>query len=114
MAYGPYLETVMSLSFGGFLLLLVKAFVFTMKPHMEGKVYNLKISWAMPVLLLSSALFGLAHVVIAYRKTCGARKKLMYHKIDQEAVKYLLYCFVICLELCAKLFLMFFFSGSLV
>ncbi|CAF2081159.1 BnaA06g01510D [Brassica napus] len=86
LAYGPYLETVMSLSFGGFLLLLVKAFVFTMKPHMEGKVYNLKISWAMPVLLLSSALFGLAHVVIAYRKTCGARKKLMYHKIDQEAV----------------------------
>ncbi|XP_048637733.1 uncharacterized protein LOC125610076 [Brassica napus] len=86
LAYGPYLETVMSLSFGGFLLLLVKAIVFTMKPHMEGKVYNLKISWAMPVLLLSSALFGLAHVVIAYRKTCGARKKLMYHKIDQEAV----------------------------
>ncbi|KAL0796668.1 hypothetical protein Bca101_068045 [Brassica carinata] len=86
IAYGAYLETVMSLSFGGFLLLLVKAFVFTMKPHMEGKVYNLKISWAIPVLLLSSAVFGLAHVVVAYRKTCGARKKLMYHKIDQEAV----------------------------
>ena len=81
------------------LFLLVTAFVFTMKPHMERKVYNLKISWAMPVLLLSSSVFGLAHVVVAYRKTCGARKKLMYHKIDQEAVKYLLYCFVTCLEL---------------
>ncbi|XP_010462127.1 PREDICTED: uncharacterized protein LOC104742777 isoform X2 [Camelina sativa] len=50
------------------------------------KVYNLKISWGMPVLLLSSAVFGLAHVVVAYRKSCGARRKLMYHKIDQEAV----------------------------
>lgn len=43
-------------------------------------------------LLLSSAVFGLAHYMVACRKTCGARKELMYHKIDEEAVKYLLYC----------------------
>lgn len=74
-------------SFGGILILLVKACVFTVNSHLEAKVYYLKISWEMPVLLLSSAVFGLAHVVAAYRKSCGARRKLMYHKIDQEAVK---------------------------
>ncbi|XP_010500890.1 PREDICTED: uncharacterized protein LOC104778197 [Camelina sativa] len=86
LAYGIYLETVMLSSFGGILLVLVKTCVFTMNSHLEAKVYNLKISWGMPVLLLSSAVFGLAHVVVAYRKSCGARRKLMYHKIDQEAV----------------------------
>jgi pimeloyl-ACP methyl ester carboxylesterase len=74
-------------SFGGILLLLVKTCVFTVNSTLEeAKVYHLKISWGMPVLLLSSAVFGLAHVVVAYRKSCGARRKLMYHKIDQEAV----------------------------
>lgn len=82
----------MLFSFGGILLLLVKTCVFTVNSHLEDKVYHLKISWGMPVLLLSSAVFGLAHVVVAYRKSCGARRKLMYHKIDQEAVKLLLSC----------------------
>ncbi|AAF30324.1 unknown protein; 18223-15857 [Arabidopsis thaliana] len=87
LAYGLYLETVMLSSFGGILLLLVKTCVFTVNSTLEeAKVYHLKISWGMPVLLLSSAVFGLAHVVVAYRKSCGARRKLMYHKIDQEAV----------------------------
>ncbi|CAL9218715.1 unnamed protein product [Arabidopsis halleri] len=87
LAYGLYLETVMLSSFGGILLLLVKTCVFTVNSHLEeAKVYYLKVSWGMPVLLLSSAVFGLAHVVVAYRKSCGARRKLMYHKIDQEAV----------------------------
>lgn len=74
-------------SFGGFLILLVKTCVFTVNTHVETKVYYLKISWGMPVLLLSSAVFGLAHVVVAYRTSCGAKRKLMYHKIDQEAVR---------------------------
>ncbi|ESQ30159.1 hypothetical protein EUTSA_v10012329mg [Eutrema salsugineum] len=86
LAYGLYLETVMSLSFGGILLLFVKACVFTVSSHLEAKVYYFNISWVMPVLLLSSAVFGLAHVVVAYQTSCGARRKLMYHKIDQEAV----------------------------
>ncbi|XP_010479793.1 PREDICTED: uncharacterized protein LOC104758597 [Camelina sativa] len=86
LAYGIYLETVMLSSFGGILLVLVKTCVFTVNSHLEAKVYNLKISWGMPLLLLSSAVFGLAHVVVAYRTSCGARRKLMYHKIDQEAV----------------------------
>ncbi|XP_023644399.1 uncharacterized protein LOC17897672 isoform X2 [Capsella rubella] len=86
LAYGVYLETVMLSSFGGILLLLVKTCVFTVNSHLEAKVYNLKISWGMPILLLSSVVFGLAHVVVAYRTSCGARRKLMYHKIDQEAV----------------------------
>ncbi|KAL1221986.1 hypothetical protein V5N11_013708 [Cardamine amara subsp. amara] len=86
LAYGFYLEAVMLSSFGGILLLLVKACFFNVNSHLEAKVYYLKISWEMPVLLLSSAVFGLAHVVVAYRKSCGARRKLMYHKIDQEAV----------------------------
>lgn len=88
LAYGLYLETVMLSSFGGFLILLVKACVFTVNTHLEAKVYYFKIAWGMPVLLLSSAVFGLAHVVVAYRMSCVARRKLMYHKIDQESVKY--------------------------
>ncbi|VVB00414.1 unnamed protein product [Arabis nemorensis] len=86
LANGLYLETVMLSSFGGFLILLVKACVVTVNTHLEAKVYYIKISWGMPVLLLSSAVFGLAHVVVAYRMSCVARRKLMYHKIDQEAV----------------------------
>ncbi|KAL9309488.1 putative haloalkane dehalogenase [Arabidopsis thaliana] len=84
LAYGPFLETVMISSFGGILLLLVKTCVFTVNSHLEeAKVYHLKISWGMPVLLLSSAVFGLAHVVVAYRKSCGARRKLMFSHVNR-------------------------------
>ncbi|KFK35772.1 hypothetical protein AALP_AA4G034100 [Arabis alpina] len=86
LAYGHYLGTVMLSSFGGFLILLVKTCVFTVNTHMKTNVYYFKIVWGMPILLLSSTVFGLAHVVVAYRMRCGARRKLMYHKIDQEAV----------------------------
>ncbi|KAG5228969.1 hydrolase family protein [Salix suchowensis] len=40
----------------------------------------------MPVLFLSSVVFALGHTVVAYRTSCRARRKLMFHRVDPEAV----------------------------
>ncbi|XP_010542271.1 PREDICTED: uncharacterized protein LOC104815542 isoform X2 [Tarenaya hassleriana] len=94
VAHGPYLGMVSLCSFGSILLVSLKACVFT---HMEVEEASssssvewpkahLKNSWGMPILLLSFVIFGFTHVFVAYRAKCRARRKLLYHKIDQEAV----------------------------
>jgi len=40
----------------------------------------------MPVLFLSSVVFALGHTVVAYRTSCRARRKLLFHRIDPESV----------------------------
>ncbi|KAL0704237.1 hypothetical protein Bca4012_070662 [Brassica carinata] len=40
----------------------------------------------MPVLFLSSVVFALGHTVVAYVTSCRARRKILYHRVDPEAV----------------------------
>ncbi|XP_021906497.1 uncharacterized protein LOC110821085 [Carica papaya] len=94
LSHGPYLGTVTLCSFISILLLSVKACVFTANSQLEAEAssslsrqkLHLKKSWGMPVLFLSSVVFALGHTVVAYRTSCRARRKLMYHRVDPEAV----------------------------
>lgn len=94
LSHGPYLGTVTISSFGSILLLSIKACVFTVHSQLEAeastslsrKRLHLKKSWGMPVLFLSSVVFALGHIVVAYRTSCKARRKLVFHRADPEAV----------------------------
>ncbi|KAK4761085.1 hypothetical protein SAY87_005978 [Trapa incisa] len=91
----PYLGIVSLCSFISILLLSIKACVFSMNSQMEAEAssyspsrqrLHLKKSWGMPVLFLSSVVFALGHIVVAYRTSCRARRKLMFYRMDPEAV----------------------------
>ncbi|KAK1282102.1 hypothetical protein QJS10_CPB22g01043 [Acorus calamus] len=77
-----------------FLALLVKACVYAPVLEIEPEAspspmrhnIHLNKSWEMPALFLSSLVFALGHVVVAYRTSCRARRKLLFHRIDPEAV----------------------------
>lgn len=94
LSHGPYLGTVTFCSFISILLLSVKACLFTVNSQIEAEAssslsrqkLHLKKSWGMPVLFLSSVVFALGHTVVAYRTSCRARRKLMFHRVDPEAV----------------------------
>ncbi|KAL3840937.1 hypothetical protein ACJIZ3_025528 [Penstemon smallii] len=94
LSHGPYLGTVTASSFVSILLLSVKACVFSVNSQFEAeastslsrKRLHLKKSWGMPVLFLSSVVFALGHIVVAYRTSCKARRKLIFHRVDPEAV----------------------------
>ncbi|KAK6264000.1 Alpha/beta hydrolase fold-1 - like 10 [Theobroma cacao] len=96
LSHGPYLGTVTLCSFASILLLSVKACVFTVSSQIEAEAssgsslarqrLHLKKSWGMPVLFLSSVVFALGHTVVAYRTSCRARRKLLFHRVDPEAV----------------------------
>ncbi|GMI91868.1 hypothetical protein like AT1G15490 [Hibiscus trionum] len=100
LSHGPYLGTVTLCSFISILLLSVKACVFTVNSQIEAEAggeaspaysiakqrLHLKKSWGMPVLFLSSVVFALGHTVVAYRTSCRARRKLLLHRVDPEAV----------------------------
>ncbi|XP_031387626.1 uncharacterized protein LOC116200837 isoform X2 [Punica granatum] len=95
LSHGPYLGTVSLCSFVSILLLSIKACVFSMNYQIEAEAssysisrqrLHLKKSWGMPVLFLSSVVFALGHTVIAYRTSCRARRKLLIHRMDPEAV----------------------------
>ncbi|XP_050232838.1 uncharacterized protein LOC126681336 [Mercurialis annua] len=95
LSHGPYLGTVTLCSIVSVLVLSVKACVFTMNSQIEAEAssnsisrqrIHLKKSWGMPVLFLSSVVFALGHTVVAYRTSCRARRKLMFHRVDPEAV----------------------------
>lgn len=95
LSHGPYLGTVMLCSFSSILLLSVKACVFTFNSQIEAEAssslpsrqkLHLNKSWGMPVLFLSSVVFALGHTVVAYRTSCKARRKLLFHRVDPEAV----------------------------
>ncbi|KAL8465734.1 hypothetical protein ACS0TY_034998 [Phlomoides rotata] len=94
LSHGSYLGTVTFCSFVSILLLSFKACVFTINSQLEDEAstslsrrrLHLKKSWGMPVLFLSSVVFALGHIVVAYRTSCKARRKIMLHRIDPEAV----------------------------
>ncbi|KAK1575897.1 hypothetical protein Q3G72_009310 [Acer saccharum] len=94
LSHGPYLGTVTLSSFVSILLLSVKVCVFTVNSQLEAEAssslsrqrLHLKKSWGMPVLFLSSVVFALGHTVVAYRTSCRARRKLLFHRVDPEAV----------------------------
>jgi len=82
-------------SFSSIILLSVKACLFTVNSQIEAEAslvslkrqrLHLKKSWGMPVLFLSSVVFALGHTVVAYRTSCRARRKLLFHRIDPESV----------------------------
>ncbi|XP_019458496.1 PREDICTED: uncharacterized protein LOC109358620 isoform X1 [Lupinus angustifolius] len=93
LSHGPYLGTVTLSSLVSVVLLSVKACVFSVNSQIEAeasvsltrKRVHLKKSWGMPVLFLSSVAFALGHIVVAYRTSCRARRKLMFHRVDPEA-----------------------------
>lgn len=97
LSHGPYLGTVTLCSFISILLLSVKACVFSVNSQLEAEAsislsrqrLHLKKSWGMPVLFLSSVVFALGHTVVAYRTSCRARRKLLFHRVDPEAVIFL-------------------------
>ncbi|GAV69176.1 Abhydrolase_6 domain-containing protein [Cephalotus follicularis] len=94
LSNGPYLGTVTLCSIVSILLLSVKACVFSVNSQIEAEAslslsrrkLHLKKSWGMPVLFLSSVVFALGHFVVAYRTSCRARRKLLFHRVDPEAV----------------------------
>ncbi|EFH64096.1 hydrolase, alpha/beta fold family protein [Arabidopsis lyrata subsp. lyrata] len=94
LSHGPYLGTVSLCSVVSIILLSVKACVFTANSQLNAEAssspsrqrLHLNKSWGMPVLFLSSVVFALGHMVVAYRTSCRARRKLLYHRVDPEAV----------------------------
>ncbi|XP_056698829.1 uncharacterized protein [Spinacia oleracea] len=94
LSHGPYLGSVTICSISSILLLSVKACVFSVNSQMEAeaslsisrRILHLKKAWGMPVLFLSSVVFALGHMVIAYRISCKARRKLLFHRVDPETV----------------------------
>ncbi|XP_042495989.1 uncharacterized protein LOC122075141 isoform X2 [Macadamia integrifolia] len=94
LSHGPYLGTTTLCSFLSVLILSVKACIFTVTSKLEDEAsssparqkLHLKKSWGMPVLFLSSLVFALGHIVAAYRTSCKARRKLLFHRVDPEAV----------------------------
>ncbi|KAM1132214.1 hypothetical protein FF1_046633 [Malus domestica] len=97
LSHGPYLGTVTFCSFISILLLSIKACLFTVNSQIEAEAssslsrqrLHLKKSWGMPVLFLSSVVFSLGHTVVAYRTSCRARRKLLFHRVDPETVSLL-------------------------
>ena len=95
LSHGPYLGTVSLCSVLSILLLSVKACIFTANSQLNNaeasispsrQRLHLKKSWGMPVLFLSSVVFALGHTVVAYRTSCRARRKLLFHRVDPESV----------------------------
>lgn len=94
LSHGPYLGSVTLCSISSIILLSVKACVFSVNSQIESeashslsrRILHLKKSWGMPVLFLSSVVFALGHMVIAYRTSCKARRKLMFHRAEPETV----------------------------
>lgn len=115
MSHGPYLGTVSLCSVISVLLLSVKACLFTVttsqlnteaasfSPSRHHHRLHLKKSWGMPVLFLSSVVFALGHTVVAYVTSCRARRKILYHRVDPEAVSFLFALFF-CLCVCVCLY----------
>ncbi|GAB4842039.1 hypothetical protein Ancab_011999 [Ancistrocladus abbreviatus] len=94
LSHGPYLGSVILCSICSILLLSIKACVFSVNSQIEAEAshslsrrrLHIKKSWGMPVLFLSSVVFALGHMVIAYRTSCKARRKLVFHRVDPEVV----------------------------
>ncbi|XP_057968797.1 uncharacterized protein LOC131158158 isoform X2 [Malania oleifera] len=94
LSHGPYLGITWLCSFLSILVLSVKACVFTSDSKTENgapsslvtEEFHLKKLWGMPFLFLVSIIFGLGHIAVAYRTSYRARRKLLFHRVDPEAL----------------------------
>ncbi|KAJ0985642.1 hypothetical protein J5N97_003998 [Dioscorea zingiberensis] len=93
LSHGPYLGMATLCSFTSVVVLLVKGCLYSpaleeMNPSasLPSEKFQLNKSWGMSALFLSSLVFALGHVVVAYRTSCKARKKLLFHHVDPESV----------------------------
>lgn len=92
LSQGPYLGTVTICAIVSIAILGVKACLFTPTMYTESEIspylekLHVKKSWGMSVLFLSSMVFAFGHIVVAYRTSCRARRKLMFHHADPESV----------------------------
>ncbi|XP_072967800.1 uncharacterized protein [Typha angustifolia] len=94
LSQGPYLGIATLCSVASFLFLSIKACVYTSisdigpeaPPSLSSENLHWRRPWGMPVLFLSSLVFALGHVLIAYRTSCRARRKLLFHRVDPESV----------------------------
>lgn len=88
---GPYFLTAAFCSFSSLVILFLKACLFTptmkeMSSYLASSKLHLEQSRGLPLLLLSSLVFALGHVVVAYRTICRDRKRLLFNSFDPEAV----------------------------
>ncbi|KAH9311074.1 hypothetical protein KI387_026109, partial [Taxus chinensis] len=91
LSHGPYLGTATFCALVSVVVLTVKALLFhtsdaSQNPPSEARSLHLKQSWGMPVMFLSSMVLALGHIVVAYRASCRARRKLLFHRVDSETV----------------------------
>ncbi|CAI9773646.1 unnamed protein product [Fraxinus pennsylvanica] len=92
LSHGSYLGIVTFCSINSIIFLSIKACLFTVNFEDEASTslskqrLHLKKSWGMPVLFLSSVVFALGHIVVAYRTSCTAKRKLLFRGVDPEAV----------------------------
>ncbi|KAL8138807.1 hypothetical protein V2J09_004808 [Rumex salicifolius] len=94
LSHGPYLGSVTICSISSIILLSIKACVFSVHSQLEaeasytisGRRLHMKKSWGMPVLFLPSVVFALGHMVIAYRTSSRARRKLLFHRVDSDVM----------------------------
>lgn len=92
LSHGPYLGTVTICSISSIVVLAVKASLFMPLVYIESEALpaleklHFKKSWGMSVLFISSLVFAFGHIVVAYRTSCRARRKLLFHRVDPESV----------------------------
>lgn len=91
LSHGPYLGTATVCALVSAVVLTVKALLFhendaLQSPSSGAGSLPLKQSWGMPVMFLSSMVLALGHIVVAYRASCRARRKLVFHRVDSESV----------------------------
>uniref|UniRef100_A0A0C9S4B7 TSA: Wollemia nobilis Ref_Wollemi_Transcript_25419_2929 transcribed RNA sequence n=1 Tax=Wollemia nobilis TaxID=56998 RepID=A0A0C9S4B7_9CONI len=90
LSHGPYLGTATICALVSVVVLTVKTVLFhasdALKSPSATRSLNLKQSWGMPVMFLSSMVLALGHIVVAYRTSCKARRKLLFHRVDPETV----------------------------
>lgn len=91
LSHGPYLGMAVVCALASVVILIVKAFLFHVENSLPDTLYvtgglHLKHPWWMPVLFLLSMVLALGHIVVAYRTSCRARRKLLFHRVDTESV----------------------------
>lgn len=89
LCHGPYLLTTVASGMGTTVFLSVKASMFdnydlaTGSPLPAG---GRRHKMGLPLLLVSSAIFALIHIFVAYKARCQARRKFSFDRSDMDAL----------------------------
>lgn len=78
LCHGPYLGVTIVSGIGTTVMLAVKASLY--------ENFERRHKLGLPLLLVSSAVFALAHIVVAYKARCQARRKLCFDRSDMDGV----------------------------